>query len=110
MSRATPCHGRLSMTSSKALRSIQPSWVLGALLLLGCGGADLNGNGITQGPGGTTTSTSCLGDPDLPASCTFWTCMDVPAQYSAKTHCTSPQPPGAAHPGGTYMCTSGLYC
>ena len=63
--------------------------------------------------GGTTTSSSCNNDPDHPSSCTYWTCDNVPTQYGNKTHCTSPQPPGAPHPSGGYTCPpsgGGLYC
>jgi hypothetical protein len=39
--------------------------------------------------------------------------MNVPTEFGNKTHCTSPQPPGAGHPPGSYTCPAtggGLYC
>src|SRR5215468_11153800 len=79
---------------------------------LGCSdNGDINGNG---GNGGTTTtSNSCVGDPDHPMTCTFWTCMNVPTQYGTKTHCTAQNPPGSPQPPGGYTCpqtNGGVYC
>jgi len=56
-------------------------------------------------------SDSCVGDPDRPLTCTYWTCQNVPTQYGTKTHCTAPSPPNA--PGGEYTCPGsggGLQC
>jgi len=86
-----------------------------ATLLAVVGGC--NGSGGLTGGGGTGSggssggpSANCAGDPDNPSNCTYWTCMNVPTPFGNKTHCTSPQPPGAPHPGGDYTCTSGIFC
>src|SRR2546423_9889588 len=82
------------------------------LLLVGCSNpGNLNGGG-TGGAGGNT-ATSCAGDPDRPAMCTTWHCMDVPTEFGTQTRCTAQPPPGVTPPGGTYTCPAtggGLVC
>src|SRR5262245_5452455 len=80
-------------------------------LLAGCGDQQLTG-GTGAAGGGNPNPTSCSGDPDLPSTCTYWTCMNVPTQYGNKTHCNAPNPPNG-QPPGNYTCPAsggGLYC
>jgi hypothetical protein len=75
-------------------------WVL-VLGVPACSG-NLGLSSGALGGGGTYTSESCIGDPDHPQSCTYWTCLNVPTQYGNKTHCTAPNNNG--QPPGSYSC------
>lgn len=80
------------------------------LILTSCSeSGNLTGGGAGAGGAGGTI-TSCSGDPDHPTTCTNWTCMNTP---SGEISCTSNNPPGSPHPGGSYTCpgsNGGLYC
>src|SRR5579884_1590510 len=109
MGRAPYPYGRI-LRGANVMSSRFGHFSAGLVMLLASGlGCSSSGN-LTNGGGagtsgsGTTTSSNCAGDPDHPSSCTYWTCMNVPTQFGNKTHCTSPQPPGMPHPGGSYNC------
>src|SRR5215831_9740496 len=102
--------------SALALPPAMATKACGILLLFGmtsCVGSNSISGAGGGGNGGPNPSMSCVADPDRPATCTSWTCMDTPGEFGTTTHCTANSPPGAAHPGGDYTCPAmggGLYC
>src|SRR5947209_6014140 len=97
------------------MRSLSSARLLVLFSVLGACSGEMTGATAGSGgqSGGDTMTQSCISDPDLPTTCTFWTCENVPAAFANKIRCTANQPPRSPQPSGSYTCPEtggGLSC